>query len=91
LPAGDLIVRMNKTQLYTLIQEEIQESIRSSYQRMKGYQQLADSLKQLEKVMIHLLRQKQNNEPGTVEHDKAKEQLARIAAVAQEYAYRSER
>jgi hypothetical protein len=37
--------------------------------------------------MVHLLHQKQSNEPGTEEHDKAKEQLAQMAAVAQEYAY----
>jgi len=41
--------------------------------------------------MIRLLHQKQSTDPGTVEHDAAKEQLARLAALANEYAYRSER
>jgi PhoPQ-activated pathogenicity-related protein len=73
-------VKISTAQLHNIIREEIKESLASSRLRLQSAQQL-------EKVMVHLLHQKQSNEPGTEEHDKAKEQLAQMAAVAQEYAY----
>jgi len=88
---GDQRVRISNIQLYKIIKEEIHESLGASFSRMRSAQEIADTLKQLEKVMIHLLQQKQNTEPGTEEHDAAKEQLVRLAALANEYAYRSER
>jgi len=84
-------VKISNIQLQNIIKEEIQESLGASFIRMRSAQEIADTLKQLEKVMIHLLQQKQNAEPGSDEHDTAKEQLARLAALANEYAYRSER
>jgi hypothetical protein len=84
-------VRMSNAQLRHIIKEEIQESLGTSYNRMRSSQEIANALKQLETVMIRLLHQKQSTDPGTVEHDAAKEQLARLAALANEYAYRSER
>jgi len=84
-------VRMSNAQLRHIIKEEIQESLGASYNRMRSSQEMANALKQLETVMIHLLQQKKSAEPGTEEHDAAKEQLARLAALANEYAYRSER
>ena len=84
-------MRISKMQLYGIIKEEIRESIGASHARMRSAQEMADALSYLEKVMKHLLQQKQSSEPGTVEHDTAKEQLARLAAVAQEYAYIGER
>jgi ribosomal protein L29 len=80
-------VKISTAQLHNIIREEIKESLASSRLRLQSAQELSASLKQLEKVMVHLLHQKQSNEPGTEEHDKAKEQLAQMAAVAQEYAY----
>ena len=82
---------MSNAQLRGIIKEEIQESIGASYARMRSAQELSDALTQLETVMKHLLQQKRSAEPGTEEHDKAKEQLARLAAVANEYAYIGER
>jgi chaperonin cofactor prefoldin len=84
-------MRVNKVQLYNIIKEEIAESIRTSRMHMQAAQEIARSLKQLEQVMVHLLHQKQNSEPGTEEYDKAKENLSRLAAVAQEYAHIGER
>jgi len=80
-------VKISTAQLHNIIKEEIKESLALSRSRLQSAQELDSSLKQLEKVMVHLLHQKQSSEPGTEEHDRAKEQLARLAAVAQEYAY----
>ena len=71
--------------------EELQESLASWRATATSARDIADSLEHLEKVLKHLLAQKNSSPPGTVAHDKAKEQLARMAAVAQEFAYRSER
>jgi hypothetical protein len=84
-------VRVSRGELYQIIKEEIRESVGSSNARMRSAQELADALVQLEKVMKYLLHQKQSSAPGTEDHDKAKEQLARLAAVANEYAYIGER
>jgi hypothetical protein len=84
-------MRVSRGELRQIIKEEIQESVGSSYARMRSAQEFAASLVQLEKVMKHLLHQKQSSKPGTEEYDKAKEQLARLAAVANEYAYIGER
>jgi len=83
-------VRISNTELEKIIKEEINEGLRTSMRRARSAQEIADALKQLEKIMIHLLDQKRRSDPGTPEHDGAKEQMARIAELAQEYAYRNE-
>ncbi len=84
-------MRISKTKLRKIIREELEESIGTSKMRMRSAQEIATSLVHLEKVLKHLLAQKETSEPGSVAHDKAAEQIAKIAAIAQEYAYRSER
>lgn len=84
-------MRISKTDLSAIIREELQESFASRRAFASSSRDIADSLVHLEKVLKHLLAQKNSSPPGTVAHDKAKEQLARMAAVAQEFAYRNER
>ena len=64
-------MKITRRQLKRIIKEEIKESLALSRSRLQSAQELDSSLKQLEKVMVHLLHQKQSNEPGTEEHDKA--------------------
>ena len=84
-------MKISKTDLSAIIREELQESLASRRAFASSSRDIADSLVHLEKVLKHLLAQKNSSPPGTVAHDKAKEQLARMAAVAQEFAYRNER
>jgi|3_EtaG_2_1085321.scaffolds.fasta_scaffold28433_4 hypothetical protein len=83
-------MKISKETLRHIIKEELQEGLAASRLRAQSAQEIADALKQLEKVMITLLHQKRNSEPGTEEHDSARSHLQRIAAVAREYAYREE-
>ena len=83
-------MKISKETLRDIIGEELKEGIAASRLRASSAHEIADSLVHLKKVMIHLLNQKRTTEPGSEAHDKATRQIAQIAAVAQEYAYRSD-